>query len=85
MTTTCDRWLDNYDPTVELPEELDPVADAIEAALKTKGDLTASAAARAARTDTLTARRVLFYLVSHAYAHTSGNGAWTHYHPGRSF
>jgi response regulator of citrate/malate metabolism len=60
------------------------IADRIEAALDTAGPegLTPSRAARKAKTDTVTARRVLEYLVDHAYAHTTGNGCWAHYHAG---
>jgi hypothetical protein len=71
--------------TTQLDDREYDIADRIEAALEaadSKG-LTPSVAARKAKTDTRTAGRILDYLVDHAYAHTSGNGAWKHYHAGR--
>lgn len=61
----------------------DRIGDALEAA--GADGLTPSKAARKAGTDTLTAGRVLRYLVRHSEAHTSGNGCWTHYHAGRGW
>lgn len=71
--------------TTTLADHEYEIADRIEDALKAAdgNGLTPSTAARKAKTDLHTARRVLDYLVDHAYAHTSGNGAWTHYHAGR--
>lgn len=77
MTTT------QIDLTAELPDHLYDAADVIEAKLQAKGDLTPSQAARAAKLDASDAGKILRYLVAHGYAHTSGSGAWTHYHPGR--
>lgn len=69
----------------ELTDEQDAIAGQLEAVLEAadgKG-LTISAAARKARTDYDTARTLLALLVEGRMAHTSGNGAWTHYHAGR--
>jgi len=71
--------------TIELTAVEYEIADNIEAALDeadTSG-LTASVAARKASTDTITARRILDWLVASQFAHTSGNGNWTRYHAGR--
>ena len=61
-----------------------PILDALDLALDEAdaNGLTPSQAARKAGTDTRTARRLLDDLVNGYYAHTSGNGAWTHYHRG---
>lgn len=59
------------------------LADAITEALEKARDLTPSAAARKVGCSRSAAWIVLGWLVDHQYAHTSGNGAWTHYHPGR--
>lgn len=71
MTTTGD--LIDYD-----------LADAVEEALRELGDATPSRIARKVRADTAQVQQVLTFLVSNQYAHASGNGAWTHYHPGRA-
>jgi len=62
-------------------EIADRLEDALEGAAST--GMTPSVAARKAHTDTVTARRILDYLVRNQYAHTSGNGAWTRYHARR--
>jgi hypothetical protein len=69
----------------QLTDEQYQLADRLELALEAAppAGLTPSAAARKVGTDTVSARHVLDYLVRHRYAHTSGNGAWTHYHHGR--
>lgn len=45
------------------------------------GGVSPSAAARRARTTTPTARRILGALAADRLVRTSGNGAWTHFHP----
>ena len=69
-----------------LEEDEYDVVDRLELALEAAGPagLTPSQAARKARTDTLTAQRLLVWLVRNLSAHTSGNGAWTHFHAGRA-
>jgi hypothetical protein len=71
------------DLSTELPDHLYDAADVIDAKLQAKGDLTPSKAARYAKVTSHEAWEILRYLVAHGYAHTSGNGAWTHFHPGR--
>jgi hypothetical protein len=69
-----------------LSDEEYEIVDRISLALEAAGPagLTPSRAARKARTDTLSAGRLLQWLVRGLYAHTSGNGCWTHYHAGRA-
>jgi hypothetical protein len=53
-------------------------------ALHIRGGLTLSGVGRRIRfLDVAAARAVLTWLVTHHRAHTCGNGAWTHYHPGK--
>jgi hypothetical protein len=44
---------------------------------------TPSVIARKAKAEYRQVREVLDWLVEYRYVHTSGNGAWTHYHAGR--
>jgi hypothetical protein len=72
--------------TTELTDTDYNLADQIEAVLEAgpAAGLTPSAvAAKVTGTSTDEARDILRWLVEHGYAHTSGNGAWTHYHAGR--
>lgn len=61
-------------------DALDRMTEALEA----HRDLTPSALARKAKVDSGRVYTLLDYLVAHQYVHTSGNGAWKHYHPGRA-
>jgi hypothetical protein len=71
---------------LDLTDEQYELADRIEAALEAAGPdgLTPSRIARKAHADYHETCDVLFWMVAHQYAHTSGNGAWTHYHAGRN-
>jgi hypothetical protein len=57
--------------------------DRITATLEADLDLTPSRVARKAKVDRNHVYSLLGWMVAHQLAHTSGNGAWTHYHPGR--
>ena len=59
-------------------------ADKIDLALEATGDLTPSAAARKAGISNHRALTILRYLVANQWAYTTGNGCWTHFHPGRA-
>jgi DNA-binding IclR family transcriptional regulator len=71
---------------VDLTDDQYELADAIERVLEPApaGGMTPSAIARKARATTSATATVLGWLVEHRYAHTSGNGAWRHYHWGRA-
>ena len=71
--------------TRELDEAFEAIIDAVADALEAMRDATISRLARKARVDYLDARDAVNWLVAHSYAHTSGNGCWTHYHPGRGW
>jgi hypothetical protein len=71
---------DPHDDANQLAFDL---VDAVDEALRATRDLTPSEAARRAKCSRLAARAALYYLIEHGFAHTSGNGAWTHYHPFR--
>lgn len=60
------------------------VADRLVLALEAAAPagLTPSQAARQARCTYREAADTLAWMVDEQYAHTSGNGAWTHYHAG---
>lgn len=64
--------------TWDLMDRLEAAVDAGDA----RG-VTPSMAARKAHTDTVSARRLLEWMAAHRYVHTTGNGAWTRYYPGR--
>ena len=61
------------------------LADLLEVALEAANadGLTPSVAARKVRSDRDTTARVLAWMVANQYAHSTGNGAWRHYHAGR--
>jgi hypothetical protein len=71
--------------TQELTDEQYEAADVLNEALEQadQAGLTISAAARKARITYDTAAVVLAWMVTEQYIHTSGNGAWRHYHAGR--
>lgn len=62
-------------------DDIDAVADAL--AVAPRRGSTPSVVGRKARVSTTTAYRALEWLVDQQSAHTSGNGTWTRYHPGR--
>jgi hypothetical protein len=73
-------------PTDGLTDEQYAVADRLRDALEAAGPagLTPSQAGRKTGTTTTVAYEVLRWMVDNHYAHTTGNGAWTHYHAGRA-
>lgn len=69
----------------ELTEAEYTIADRIERKLEMSPEgVTPSMAARAARTDTGTAAKVLGWMCVNRYAHAAPRGAWTRYFIGRA-
>lgn len=68
-----------------LTDEEYATVDRVEAVLDAAGPdgLTPSATARRAGISATDAGRLLRWMCAGRFAHTSGNGAWTRYHPGR--
>jgi hypothetical protein len=73
-------------PTQDLTDEQFDIADRIDVALEAakREGLTPSQVARKAHTTTAEAAEILDWMTRRQMAHTSGNGAWTHYHKGRA-
>lgn len=87
MATLTDEQLAAAFTRRTLTDDEYEIADRLTLALEAAGSegLTPSRAARKAGTDTLTAGRLLQWLVRGLDAHTSGRGCWTHYHAGRAY
>ena len=68
----------------DLSDEQYELADQLEVALEAAGPagLTPSQAARKVHATTDAAAVVLGWMVANFFVHTSGHGAWTHYHHG---
>jgi len=74
-----------YRDSLMTDEDYD-TADRIELVLEAseRGGMTPSQVGRKVKASTSTTRRILDWMVARQFAHTTGNGAWAHYHAGRA-